>query len=69
MFIYFKFKFQPYTLRISVLSVLKELITNILNNDELDHDEQIIRDNYIGVLKDHLFDNNAFVRSKVGVFN
>jgi len=57
--------FQPYTMRICVLSVLKELIINVLNNDELDELQRKTRDDYIIIMQDHLLDVNAFVRSKV----
>lgn len=66
---YFKFKFQPYTLRNCVLIVLKELIISILNEDELDEDKQKNRDSFLFILKDHLCDINAFVRSKVCILN
>lgn len=52
-------------MRICVLSVLKELIIHVLNNDELDELQKKTRNNYINVLQDHLLDVNAFVRSKV----
>lgn len=59
--------FQPYSIRICVLSVLKELIIHVLNNNELDELERKIRDDYFSILEDHLLDINAFVRSKVGI--
>lgn len=52
-------------MRICVLSVLKELIIHVLNNDELDELELKIRDDYISTIQDHTLDVNAFVRSKV----
>ncbi|XP_050546197.1 condensin complex subunit 1 isoform X2 [Daktulosphaira vitifoliae] len=55
---------DPYSMRICVLSVLKELIIHILNNDELDELERKIRDDYLSIIQDHLLDVNAFVRSK-----
>jgi len=67
--IIFKFLFQPYTMRICVLSVLKELIIHVLNNDELDELRRKTRDDYITIMQDHLFDVNAFVRSKVSTQN
>lgn len=63
----FKFKLQPYTMRICVLSVLKELIIHVLNSEALDETERKTRDDYIFILHDHLLDINAFVRSKVGI--
>lgn len=57
--------FKPYTMRICVLSVLKELIIHVLNNDGLDELGQKTRDNYLLIIKDHFLDVNAFVRSKV----
>lgn len=63
----FKFKLQPYTMRICVLSVLKELIIHVLNSDALDEAERKTRDDYLFILHDHLLDVNAFVRSKVGI--
>lgn len=59
-----KFLFQPYTMRICILTVLKELIINILNR-ELDDFRDKAREDYISILQDHLLDINAFVRSKV----
>ncbi|XP_060833475.1 condensin complex subunit 1 [Rhopalosiphum padi] len=56
---------DPYTMRICVLSVLKELIIHVLNNDELNELERKTRDDYIIIMQDHLLDVNAFVRSKV----
>ncbi|CAI6344316.1 unnamed protein product [Macrosiphum euphorbiae] len=55
---------DPYTMRICVLSVLKELIIHVLNNDELDELQRKTRDDYIIIMQDHLLDVNAFVRSK-----
>lgn len=52
-------------MRICVLSVLKELIINVLNNDELSEIDQKTRDDYLYVIQDHSLDVNAFVRSKV----
>lgn len=52
-------------MRICVLSVLKELIIHVLNNDELDELQRKTRDDYIIFMQDHLLDVNAFVRSKV----
>jgi len=52
-------------MRICVLSVLKELIIHVLNNDELDELEKKTRDDYIIIMQDYLLDVNAFVRSKV----
>lgn len=63
----FKFKLQPYTMRICVLSVLKELIIHVLNSEALEETEQKIRDDYLFILHDHLLDINAFVRSKVSI--
>lgn len=57
--------FQPYTMRICVLSVLKELIIHVLSHDELTPEEEKTRDNYFSILQDHLLDINAFVRCKV----
>lgn len=62
-----KFKLQPYTMRICVLSVLKELIIHVLNSEALEEMERNTRDDYIFILNDHLLDINAFVRSKVGI--
>lgn len=56
-------------MRICVLSVLKELIIHVLNNDELDELQRKTRDDYINIMQDHLFDVNAFVRSKVSTQN
>lgn len=56
---------DPYTMRICVLSVLKELIIHVLNNDELDEFQRKTRDDYIIIMQDHLLDVNAFVRSKI----
>lgn len=64
-FLLLKCLFQPYTMRICVLSVLKELIIHVLNNDELDELQRKTRDDYIIIMQDHLLDVNAFVRSKV----
>ncbi|VVC36201.1 Hypothetical protein CINCED_3A010242 [Cinara cedri] len=50
-------------MRICILSVLKELIVNVLNCN-LDEFKRKTRDNYISILQDHLLDINAFVRSK-----
>lgn len=52
-------------MRICVLSVLKELIIHVLNNDEMGELEKKTRDDYINIMLDHLSDVNAFVRSKV----
>jgi len=52
-------------MRICVLSVLKELIIHVLNNDELNEFERKTRDEYLTIMQDHLLDVNAFVRSKV----
>lgn len=52
-------------MRICVLSVLKELIIHVLNNDELNELELKTRDEYINTIQDHTLDVNAFVRSKV----
>ncbi|CAH1732771.1 unnamed protein product [Aphis gossypii] len=56
---------DPYTMRICVLSVLKELIIHVLNNDELNEFERKTRNDYLITMQDHLLDVNAFVRSKV----
>lgn len=56
-------------MRICVLSVLKELIIHVLNNDELDELQRKTRDDYITIMQDHLLDVNAFVRSKVNTQN
>lgn len=56
--------FQPYTMRICILTVLKELLMTILNHN-LDEFKRKIREDYLSILQDHLLDNNAFVRSKV----
>lgn len=56
-------------MRICVLSVLKELIIHVLNNDELDELQRKTRDDYIIIMQDHLLDVNAFVRSKVSTSN
>ncbi|XP_050420511.1 condensin complex subunit 1 [Adelges cooleyi] len=55
---------DPYTMRICVLSVLKELIIHVLNNDELDELGRKTRDDYLSIIQDHLLDINAYVRSK-----
>lgn len=52
-------------MRICVLSVLKELIIHVLNNDQLNKIEQRTRDDYLNIIQDHTLDVNAFVRSKV----
>lgn len=52
-------------MRICVLSVLKELVIHVLNNDKLDENERKTRDDYLCVIQEHLLDINAFVRSKV----
>jgi len=54
-------------MRICVLSVLKELIVHVLNNDMLDELERKTRNNYFVILQEHLLDVNAFVRSKVSI--
>lgn len=54
-------------MRICVLSVLKEIIINVLSIDELDEPGQKTRDKYLSILQNHLLDTNAFVRSKVSI--
>lgn len=63
----FKPIFQPYTIRTCVLSVLKELIIHVLNNDELDELGRKTRDDYLSIIQDHLYDINSFVRCKVSI--
>lgn len=47
--------------------MLKELIIHVLSSDDLDEPMRKIRDDYLGIMQDHLYDINAFVRCKVGI--
>ncbi|XP_071442797.1 condensin complex subunit 1-like [Hetaerina americana] len=57
--------FESYTMRICVLGVLTEIISQLLSGDDLDEAAKTSRDSFLDHIENHMHDVNAFVRSKV----
>ncbi|PVD36929.1 hypothetical protein C0Q70_03922 [Pomacea canaliculata] len=56
---------ESYSLRNGVLGMMGEILTRVLNKDDLDQHQRLTRDGFFDRLQDHIHDCNAFVRSKV----
>ncbi|XP_022241936.1 condensin complex subunit 1-like [Limulus polyphemus] len=56
---------EAYTMRNCVLNILGEIILKVLSRDDLDSKSKDLRDQLLDKLEDHIYDVNAFVRSKV----
>lgn len=56
-------------MRICVLTVMAEIITNALHNDgeSLTEESRKMRDNFLDHILDHVIDINVFVRSRVSI--
>lgn len=59
------FYFQSYTIRNGVLSAMGEILLKCLSYENLSDDSKKKRDNILNHLEDHIYDVNAFVRTKV----
>ncbi|XP_046396855.1 condensin complex subunit 1 [Ischnura elegans] len=57
--------FESYTMRICVLGVLTEIVSQLFNGVDLDEAAKASRDSFLDELENHMHDVNAFVRSKV----
>ncbi|GAB1602175.1 hypothetical protein Ahia01_000496400 [Argonauta hians] len=53
------------TMRNCVLCVIKETLISVLSGENMGNNLKKNRDNFLTILKDHIHDVNAFVRSKV----
>ena len=51
-------------MRIAVLSVLGEIIAQVLTGPDIDGDSRSLRDTLLDKLQEHIHDVNAFTRSK-----
>lgn len=60
-----QFAFQFYVLRNSILTIMTEVILNILSKDNLMDEEREIRNFLLSVLEEHILDTAGHVRSKV----
>ncbi|XP_076315224.1 condensin complex subunit 1-like isoform X2 [Tachypleus tridentatus] len=56
---------EAYTMRNCVLNILGEIILKVLSRDDLESKSKDLRDQLLDKLEDHIYDVNAFVRSKV----
>lgn len=56
---------QPYVLRNSILTIITEVILNVLTKHELGIEEREHREDFLRILEEHIHDSAALVRAKV----
>ncbi|RXM36742.1 Condensin complex subunit 1 [Acipenser ruthenus] len=56
---------ESYTMRMAVLEVMGEMVSQVLSGEELEESGRDARDQFLDTLQEHLHDTNSFVRSRM----